>query len=267
MRKDNEKINYEEAKEVVELFLELSTVAYGGRVTWATCSGIANEEISLRIFRSVPFAPLSPFHQLIRVEHPFYLSKFIKDSFPMYSNLNEEERINFMKLVEGIHFSLFRLTFPAPFVILGSVIEEFSNSELEEKLTHFVNKANRRALFPKFKSFIDENVIEIIDESDRSYFEDGELKQKLSALLQKNLRARILSLLASFQVEYELEWVRQFVKKRNEATHGTYKFAAEDYSIFSKMVALLERVVLTKLQYKGEYLDWSASPPEWKNMQ
>jgi hypothetical protein len=266
VRRENEKIRYNDAKEVVELILELCTIAYGGRVSWTTCIAISSEESIFRILRDVPLAPLKPFHQLIRVSYPGYFSYFIRSGFPSYSELNKEERLSLMKLVEGIHFSVLRLTFPAPFVILGSVIEEFSYSELEENLTYFINKSSRRELFPKFKAFVDENIIEMIDESEKSFFEEGELKQKLSGLLQKNLRARIVSLLDFFQVEYDMEWVRQFVKKRNESAHGTYQFAVEDYLVFTRMVALLEKVILTKIQYKGEFLDWSIIPPEWRQM-
>jgi len=171
-----------------------------------------------------------------------------------------------MKLIGGIHLSTLHLVFPAPFVTLGSIIEEFSNLELEEKITHFVGKADRRALLPKFKAFIEEDVMGLLDESDKIYFEESELKQKLSGLLGRTLRSRIISLLDSFEIEYEEDLVGQFVKKRNAAAHGTYEYTAGDYQIFSTMAALLERIALMKIQYKGQFLDWSTSPPEHKNM-
>lgn len=263
----NEKINYEEAIEVVNIILDLCTIANGGRVSWTTCYGIEKEKEILRTLRDVPFSHLKPFRTLIRISHPEYLSSYIKSTFPSYSSLGEEERFSYMKLIEGIHFSALRLNFPAPFVILGSVIEDFTNSVLAENATSFINKADRRALFPDFQRFIEKNVLNLIEENDKTFFEEKELKQKLSGLMQKNLRARILTLLTTFQVEHDLEWVRNFVRKRNDAAHGNYKFAAEeDYLIWSKMVSLLEKLVLSKLNYNGEYLDWSVSPPQRRNL-
>jgi hypothetical protein len=262
--RENGKIKFEEASEVVELFLELCTIAYGGRINWTTCLGFSNNEVVFSRIRDVPISSLKSSRQLIRVGHPFYLSKFLGESFKIYSELTKDKRVNLMKLVEGIHFSALKLTFPAPFVILGSVIEEFAGAELEEKSTYFINKGSRKELFPKFKSFIEEYILDLLEESDKSYFEETELKQKLSGLLQRNLRTRISNLLDSFQFEYDKEWVRLFVKKRNDAAHGNYTFTVEDYYTWSKMGALLEKAVLTKLQYKGEYFDWSTSPPSWK---
>ncbi|MFE4047132.1 hypothetical protein [Priestia sp. YIM B13490] len=266
VKRANGRIDYEEAKEVVELVLELCTVAYGGRVSWGTCFGILDENKSFQIFRDVPFAPLKPSRQLMPVNLYHVLSGLIINCFPLYSKLDNEQRLNFMKLIEGIHLSTLQLVFPAPFVNLGSIIEEFTNLELEEKITHFVGKTDRRALLPKFKAFIEEDVMGLLDESDKIYFEEGELKQKLSGLLGRTLRSRIISLMDSFELEYEEDLVGQFVKKRNAAAHGTYKYTTGDYQIFSTMAALLERIALMKIQYKGQFLDWSTSPPEHKNM-
>ncbi|NGY80542.1 hypothetical protein F6Y02_41550 (plasmid) [Bacillus megaterium] len=213
VQRDNEKINYDEAKEVIELVLELCTVAYGGRVSWATCFGILNKKKSFYVFRDVPLGPLQPSRQLIPVNLHHSLSGLITNCFPIYSKLDDQKRLNFRKLIEGIHLSTLQTVFPAPFVTLGSIIEEFSNLELEEKVTHFIGKTDRRALLPKFKAFIEEDVIGLLDESDKVYFEENELKQKLSGLLGRTLRSRILSLMASFEVEYEENLVGDFVNK------------------------------------------------------
>ncbi|NGY93855.1 hypothetical protein F3K44_31290 [Bacillus megaterium] len=55
-----------------------------------------------------------------------------------------------------------------------------------------------------------------------------------------------------------------FVNKRNAAAHGTYKYTAGDYQIFSGMASLLERILLMEIQYKGPFLDWSKNPQNIK---
>lgn len=236
----------------------------GGRVSWGTVVGFSDYGEVFRVIRSVPFAPLNPTRQLIMVNLPRYLSQFIQICFPSYINLTREHRDTFKKFIEGIQLSASRLIFPIPYIVLGSAIEEFVSAELEETSSHYVGRADRRRIYPAFKAFLKENVFPLIEQGDIGDFDESGMKQKWSGLLTRNLRSRITNLLDAFEVTYDPESVRSFVKKRNDSAHGNYVYTSADYLIWSQMVALFEQVIFKKLQYKGPYYDWSVSPPEWR---
>ncbi|MGH0601592.1 hypothetical protein [Bacillus mycoides] len=105
------------------------------------------------------------------------------------------------------------------------------------------------------------HIIPKLSESDKVDFNTSGMKQKLSALIQRNLRSRINRLLEHNEIIYEKNWVSEFVKKRNSAAHGSYTFEEVDFLIWARMTALLERVLLKEIGYKGEFIDWSESPP------
>ncbi|WP_431027811.1 hypothetical protein [Lysinibacillus sp. LZ02] len=264
LKKENSTIQFDEAREIMESIIDLFSVAYGARVNWTNALGFNNDLELFNMIRNVPHASLTPFRQLIRVLYPGYLSRFIQMCYPVYNGLGQETRHSLKKLVEGIHLSASRLIFPAPFIILGSSIEDFANNELGDTSTHYIKRAERRRIYPYFKGFIDENIVVSLSEEDIGDFDETGIKQKLSGLVQRNLRSRITNLLQTFEVEFDNDWVRQFVIKRNQAAHGDYVFTPSDYLIWTRMATLLEQIILIKLQYSDEYLDWSTSPPEWK---
>ncbi|NQW98348.1 hypothetical protein HPY21_15525 [Bacillus stratosphericus] len=264
LRKENGILSLDESNELMDSLLDLCSVAYGGRVSWGTVVGFSDNGEVFRVIRSVPFAPLNPTRQLIMVNLPRYLSQFIQICFPSYINLTREHRDTFKKFIEGIQLSASRLIFPIPYIVLGSAIEEFVSAELEETSSHYVGRADRRRIYPAFKAFLEENVFPLIEQGDIGDFDESGMKQKWSGLLTRNLRSRITNLLDAFEVTYDPESVRSFVKKRNDAAHGNYVYTSADYLIWSQMVALLEQVIFKKLQYQGPYYDWSVSPPEWR---
>ncbi|MCM3572489.1 hypothetical protein M3172_04760 [Mesobacillus subterraneus] len=265
LRKESGLLSIDEANDVIDLMLDLCSVAYGGRVTWGTCVGYSNATEVIRRIRSVSFAPLNPNRQLIMINHRGYLSQFIQVCLPSYSQLPETSRDALKKLMEGIQLSASKLIFPIPFIVLGSAVEEFAGFELAENQSHYIERAERRRISPSFRLFLEENVFPLIDENDIGDFDEGGIKQKLSGLLARNLRSRITNLLEQFEVTYNAEWIRDFVRKRNEAAHGNYDFSSADYYIWSRTAGLLEQVIFKKLQYQGPYYDWSTSPPEWRN--
>lgn len=259
-------VSFNNSKDVVEKILDLCSIAYGARVTWAFAIGFSNHLEKYRIIRDVPFCKLNPFRQLIRVKYPGRLSNYILTSFSGYSTLTEQQRRTLNKLIDGIHFSADRLNFPAPFNSLGSSIEDFAYGILADLDSHYVGKQERRQLLLTFNDWVEQQVIpQLNNQEDISDFDEGGKKQKLSGIMQRNLRSRITNLLNHFGIQFETDLVRSFVQKRNAAAHGTYQFADGDYDIWSRMASLLEKCILKEVNYKGEYLDWSSSPPEWKN--
>lgn len=144
---------------------------------------------------------------------------------------------------------------------MGSCIEDFVQYAVTEKDTHYIDTTERRKIDPSFAIWVKENIVPLLNDIDKADFNDSGMKQKLSALIQRNLRSRINKLLETYNIEYDQSWVSEFVKKRNSAAHGSYTFEKDDYLIWSRMVSLLERVILKEFNYKGDFIDWSVSPP------
>jgi len=258
-------VSFNESKDLVEKILDLCSIAYGDRVAWAYAIGFNDQVEKYRIIKDVPFCKLNPFRQLIRVEYPRMLSNYIATCFPSYSSLTNQQRKILNKLVDGLHFSAGRLNFPAPFTSLGSSIEDFASGVLADTDSHYVGKQERRQLLLTFSDWVEQQVIPLLNnQDDISDFDESGKKQKLSGMMQRNLRSRITNLLNHFSIQFEIDWVGSFVKKRNSAAHGTYQYSDGDYDIWSRMAALLEKCILKQVNYTGEYLDWSSSPPEWR---
>ncbi|WP_214722287.1 hypothetical protein [Exiguobacterium sp. s192] len=261
LRKESGRLNLDEGNELMDLILDLCSIAYGGKVRWGTVKGYSNNAELFRIIRNGSFAPLKPHRQLIEVKYPRGLSRFVQSCFPTYVSLTTESRSSLKKISAGIQLSASNLIFPIPYIVLGSVIEEFVSEELEETVSGYLGRAQRRGIYSEFKLFLEENVIPLIGLEDVNDFDDSGMKQKWNGLLTRNLRSRIINLLDTFEVEYDAEKVRSFVRNRNNAAHGNYEYGSNDYLVWSQMVALLEQVIMKKLDYRGSYYDWSVSPP------
>lgn len=259
-------ITLEEAKDLAESVFNLCTIAYGDRVTWARLVGFKNGTRRLIIVRNIVPCNLNPFRQLIRVSYPGRLSEFISTSFPHYISLLDDQQLYLNRLIDGIHFSAERLNFPAPFMTLGSAIEDFALQILGDLDTHYVDKATRKQLYSSFEVWIDSYILPLLDEDDKEDFNESGKKQKMSSIVQRNLRSRITNLLNHFNIKFSLDWIRNFVFKRNAAAHGTYKYSNEDYKDWTRVASLLELIVLKYLDFKGEYADWSESSPKWRIM-
>ncbi|MFL0363140.1 hypothetical protein ACH0BF_08955 [Pseudobacillus sp. 179-B 2D1 NHS] len=267
LTKDNQLIDFEDAKTVLDYVLELISLAYGSRVLWRYVIGYKNDVECFRFFRNTKHSNVSSFRNLISIDRPGMFTQFITSTFPSYIQLSKDYHLSLIKLIDGLHFSSERLTFPMPIVTLSSSIEEFANEVLNERVTHYTDKSTRKNLYPLFNKWIDQNVIPLLSEIDKQDFGEGSSKQKLSALLQRNLRSRITFLFDQYNIQYDDTVVRNFVKKRNNAAHGTYKFENADFLLWSTMVSYLEQLILKTINYNGHYLDWSTSPPEDKRIE
>ncbi|MGX5475924.1 hypothetical protein [Bacillus toyonensis] len=255
------------ATELMELLLDLCSIAYGCKLQWTNSLGYINDRELFQCIRKTSPGALRPFRKLINVDWPKRLANFIQICFPVYSNFDNETIISLSKLTEGIHLASANLTFPMPFIIIGSTIEEFVQSELGDIDVNYIKKADRRKTYSYFKSIMEEHINPLLSEEDREEFlNDQALHLQWRVLFQRNLRARITKLLQEYQLEFEDEHIKNFVKKRNTATHGGYEFSPSDYIIWSQMVTQLEKVLLKKLQYNGEYIDFSTNPPELKEL-
>lgn len=267
IKKESGLLTAELATEVIDTLLDLYSIAYGWEVRWTNMLGYNNDIEVFHSIRKLPPGKLNPFRQLINVRFPNRLTNFIQTSFPFYSTFDSDTQLSIRKLTAGIHLAGSTLTFPIPFTIIGSTIEEFAKNELDDIDVNYIQRSDRRRIYKDFKTFMQVNVHDLLSEEDRTdLLNDGNLHQKWTAMLQRNLRIRITKLLDTFEIDFNTEHVNRFVQKRNDAAHGSYEYSSSDYIIWSQMVALLEKVLLKKLRYEGEYWDFSTSPAELKNL-
>ena len=265
IKKQSGLLSYDLATELMNILLDLCSIAYGSRVKWTNALGYTSDCEVFHCIRKINPDLLNPSRKLINVHWPKRLANFIQTCFPVYSTFDNETIISIRKLTEGIHLASSKLVFPIPFVIIGSTIEEFVQSELGEIDVNYIKKADRKRTYSHFKSLMEEHINPLLSEEDRiDLLSDQTLPMQWRTILQRNLRARITKLLQEFQLEFTDEQIKNFVKKRNAATHGSYEFSSSDYIVWSQMVALLEKILLKKIQYEGEYLDFSTTPPELK---
>lgn len=267
IKKESGLLTSDLATEVIDTLLDLYSIAYGWEVRWTNVLGYNNNREVFHSIRKLPPGKSNPFRQLINVRFPNCLTNFIQTSFPFYSAFDSDTKLSIRKLTEGIHLAGATLTFPIPFTIIGSTIEEFAKNELDDIDVNYIQRSNRRRIYQDFKTFMQEHVHELLSEEDRTdLLNDSNLHQKWTAMLQRNLRIRITRLLEKFEIDFNTEHVNRFVQKRNNAAHGSYEYSSSDYIIWSQMVTLLEKVLLKKLRYEGEYWDFSTSPAESKNL-
>ncbi|GEM_PF-4258000 len=261
LRKVNGPTFFNEAQDLMDHISELISIGCGGSVGWVQSCAYKDNERVFNVFRDIDFTQLNPFRKLLPIDLPYCVTEFIKGTVNVYSGLSEHKRKALKRLRHQIHFSSERLVFPTPFSTLGSCIEDFVQYAIPETDSHYIARADRRKIDPCFAVWVKENIVVLLDEADKADFDKTGMKQKLSALLQRNLRSRISKLLDSYNISYERDWVSDFVKKRNAAAHGTYTYEKNDYLIWSRMASLLERVLLKELNFKGEFIDWAESPP------
>lgn len=114
---------------------------------------------------------------------------------------------------------------------------------------------------PLFEKFVQTTIYPLLNVKDIDNFNDSALKQKLSQLVQRNLQKRITSLLEYYSIPFKIDDVRNFVKRRNDATHGSYSYRAGDHEIFTKIASKLEIIILKRLNYYGSYVDRDVSSP------
>ena len=85
-------------------------------------------------------------------------------------------------------------------------------------------------------------------------------------IAKKTLRTRICALFEHFEIPYKNDEVRVFVRKRNDAVHGTYRYEARDYMIWTRIASNLDLIVLKQLRYEGPFYDHSTSPVEKRSV-
>lgn len=265
VRKKEGRCSPKTARKIVEMLSFVLSIAYGGSVNWLYAEGEIQQTRVWLAWQDVPFSN-KPTRQLIDVRMPYELSSFVKIAYESLLGFRQNEQSALRRLINGIHLSAERLVFPIPFAVLGAVIEDYSNYILSDVSTHYIDKKTRIELLPSFKEFIDTSIMPFLDNDDRNDFEGDDLKQKFSQLVQRNLRTRIYALFKHFEIPYKNDEVRVFVKKRNDAVHGTYRYEARDYMIWTRIASNLDLIVLKQLRYEGPFYDHSTSPVEKRSV-
>lgn len=253
--------DWDSIKDVCETILDLLSIAYGDQITWCSAVGFTNTTEELRITRHVYFCEQKTHRKLIRFTFPEFVIDFIKSHFDKFSNIVPSKRQAFMILIRGVQYSAKDLYFPAPIILLSSSIEAFIDKMLPDKPSSFLSKSEREKLQAPFKNWVESNLIKYIPEDDRKYFMNN-LKQKFSQLVQKSLRERIENLLNYYNIGYDKDVIAEFAKRRNAATHTDYSYKQGDYELWCKLAALIERLVLKEIGFRGKFIDWYAKSPE-----
>lgn len=253
-----------QAEYLVQIISEIFTVAYGDLIGWSLQIGYDNGKESYREYRNIYKCSNNVFRKLIPIRFSENLLQLLKTSFESYYKLSEQKRETIMKLIQGIQLSASKFSFPLPIIMLASTIEGFADKVLDNKSNSLVTKKQRKTLRTSFKSWIEEEVFPFIEEQNTRDWFIKNANQKLSSMLQKTLRERIISLLDKYSIEFEESIIRKFVKRRNNAMHSDYSYKKSDYEIWCKLAALFEQIVLKKIGYKGQFNDWYEVVPKEK---
>ena len=176
-----DKIDINNATEIVDALLDLCTIAYGDRVNWVAARGYNNNEVNLEVLLDVECPVTNPFRYILRFEYPNRLSNFLFKTFDNYISMEESKRKIIMKLISSIQISSKSLIFPLPFSIMGLAIEDFVQGMLSEVETHYIDRTTRHRIDPIFDQWVAQNVLPVLtNAADRQDFQDGALKQKLA---------------------------------------------------------------------------------------
>lgn len=255
----DEKVEVKKACNLMDILTDLLSIINGTKVKWRNVVGITDHSISHAIIKNITVDNIPTYRKLIdfNLYETYNLNNYIKSCFNTYANMSVEEKKSLISFVDNIQLSSKEKEYPAPFTILGNAIEKYAKDTLNDKSNHYVNRATRKILLPLFKEFINKGIWPYLDKSDKCDFDEDNIKNKLSALVQRNLRTRITNLLENFKIPFDPIYVQDFVKKRNSSAHGEYIFKDNDFFIYSRIASLLEQSVLKRIGYNGEFIDWA----------
>ncbi|WP_419879430.1 HEPN domain-containing protein [Brevibacillus centrosporus] len=259
-------ITLNEAEQLLENLMNLISIIYGDAVIWSNAIGYKDKSIRIQKFvNRSNYVRLQPPRRLIRTDMPYYLSAYINECFQSFVNLSDGEKKTLMKLSHGIQFSSSRLVFPYPIVVLGSALEEYIDDVLPDLDKLYISKKDKRNLQSSLQEWVEKNLHPLLREDEKQDFVGSILSQKFTGFVQRNLKSRTTRLLEFYQVNFVQEQVNAFVKKRNDAAHGSYHYEGNiDYMLWSTIASYLEIILLKRIGYSGEYNDWTSSPPKYK---
>ncbi len=249
----------EDALSILDAVTGLIGFAAGGDRPWILIEATRTDGGMYTHFRDLTY-PVGSAFQVIDVDGYHRLANFLRKALPVYNSWSNDVKKRFRTLWDSIHFASSRLAFPSPFLILGAALEEFMAEEMPDLSNHFIDKSGRESLAPSFEDWANHYVVPLLDKDDVQAFKES-LNDKLAGAVSRTLRTRIELLLRSVGMQYPKTWVGEFVKRRNCAAHRVYQFEIDDPPRFLRMLALVQRYCLIRLNYTGEMVVWSVSPP------
>lgn len=258
--KDSE-LNKLDVETLVKYILEIMSVAYGDQLAWSFMIAYRKEVEEFRKYKSGYICSQRIHRTLVSMRFPENLENLIESCFTTYSQMTDKNRRDLKILSQGIQMSSERLFFPLPFIILASAIESFASLTLPDSSNSLLSKAKRRSLNDSFKEWIRENLVSCLDNDEDKQWLIENSNQKLAFMVQKSLRERIIALFEKFDIEHRIDEIGEFVKCRNEGAHQDYSYTSGDYEKWCKVAALLERLILKELNYKGQFNDWYEIQP------
>ena len=260
----NNELKYGKVLKIMEVFFTLLSYIYGSKKNWIMVKGYIDNKLTWKGIRDVVYSNFEHPFSVMPVHKGKNIINFIKKSFNLFYDMKEKRKRAFYYLFDGLWTATENLVFPVPFIVLASTLEVFMTHFLDIKKNSFLTKKQKNEIYPEFEKWIKDNIIEDIEEEERKDYIIS-LKQRLSHLVGRNFKYRLNQLFKTQNLLYDREWIRSFVNRRNDATHNEYKYEKEDSQTFFRLVALVQRFILSYFSYNEEYYDWSTFPPKLEN--
>lgn len=229
---------------------------------WAVCEGYSAGTKRFRLVRRTAYVTGSSL-PIVRPHNPFHLTPLLQRALTFFLKCNSSEFEDLRMFIWSVQYASAHLAFPIPFLLLGAALEEFIAAEIGGSRGSVISRDQAREIMPEFEEWIAVNVLPYISPDVSQYEFRDAIPNKFGALIQRSLANRIHALLQSACLPYDKDWVRDFVRKRDSAAHGTYEPGASlavDATIYLRMVSLAHRYLLVRMGYVGPIIDWAEYP-------
>ncbi|MFN4218374.1 MAG: hypothetical protein ACK4HB_03730 [Candidatus Bipolaricaulia bacterium] len=270
------------ALECADLFLLLTSLAMGARISWVSAEVLDEKDQTLyqyikrgtvRNRHSLPSSIMGN-GELIKVikegssveESPY--KNFIDRAFRSYQSFPEKQQKALRDAIESYCEAVGICTLPTQLKLTARSFEALIKAFLNEKdLMYSVRGLDLRTkLSDLLKQFVD--LLERYDPNISTEFNER-LSGKIENLLRRPFKVTLARILDKYLREtgnpYNLSWVREFVNARNDAVHG-YEMTQKHYEAWLKGNNLLEELLMKILNYSGPYIERVGFPFDWKNL-
>ncbi len=201
-RENLEGIAYSQVEPLISALGQSIGLAVGLTRPWVFCEGIRDDESVFVHYRDVSYAVGSRF-SIVRTQDPFSVQNLSSCALLFYLGCDSETAERFRRLVLGLQLSSSQLVFPAPFLFLSAVLEEFIEGELDFGRRHMLEKPQREDAFKKFEAWMNSNVLQYMSDTDDAQMLRDNLKLKFNVIFQRDLNDRIRALLDSVSLPHD----------------------------------------------------------------
>lgn len=267
------------AIECADLFLLLTSLAMGERISWVSAEVLDERGKTLYQYikrgtakhrHSLPSSIMGNGELVVirnnKVESPY--KNFIDRAFHSYQSLTKKQQKALRNAIESYCEAVEIRIPPAPLKLTARSFEALIKAFLDEKdLMYSVPSLDLRAkLFDLLKEFID--LLKQHDPNIATEFNER-LSGKIENLLRRPFKVTLAKILDKYLVvtgnPYDSSWVREFVNARDDAVHGR-EMSPKHYEAWLKGNNLLEKLLMKILNYRGPYVERVGLIFNWKNL-